>query len=249
MAVETGAGLLALGVGLGLRHGIDYDHIAAITDITGASPSRLRGFLLGTIYAVGHALVVLGLGLLALGLGAVLPEWVDPYLERVVGVTLVVLGVWVFWSLLRNPREFRLRARWLLLFAGVRFLYRWLLARITGRRPVGGGQEGASYGVLGAGVVGVIHGLGAETGSQALLLASVAGVTTFGAGSLLLSAFVLGLLLSNTALVVASALGFFGAGARRTAYIALGVVVGVFSLVLGTLFLLGKGALLPSLLA
>jgi len=27
--------LIATGLGLGLRHGIDWDHIAAITDITG----------------------------------------------------------------------------------------------------------------------------------------------------------------------------------------------------------------------
>lgn len=30
-------GLLALSILLGLRHGIDYDHVAALADITGGS--------------------------------------------------------------------------------------------------------------------------------------------------------------------------------------------------------------------
>ncbi len=60
---QIGVGLVALGVGLGLRHGIDWDHIAAITDVTSSQPSRLRGFAMGTLYALGHAAVVLTLGL------------------------------------------------------------------------------------------------------------------------------------------------------------------------------------------
>ena len=39
---------------------------------------------------------------------------------RIVGVTLIVLGVYVFESLIRHGREFRMRSRWMLVFAGVR---------------------------------------------------------------------------------------------------------------------------------
>src|SRR5207245_10486404 len=49
---------------------------------------------LATLYAFGHAFVVVVLGVAALLLGAVLPAWVDPILERVVGLTLVLLGLW-----------------------------------------------------------------------------------------------------------------------------------------------------------
>ena len=55
----------ALGVGVivsaflfGFRHGIDWDHIAAITDITSSQEERGLALEYGTIYALGHALVV-----------------------------------------------------------------------------------------------------------------------------------------------------------------------------------------------
>ena len=53
-----GWGLLIAALLLGLRHGIDWDHIAAITDISATQRSWRRGVLLGSLYAAGHALVV-----------------------------------------------------------------------------------------------------------------------------------------------------------------------------------------------
>ena len=158
-AITTGAagiGVLATGFVLGLRHGIDWDHIAAITDITsttaaagaaeaahgeqhdffddhhhghggelelrahdagpgaasiapamrGAAVPRLgheqrAAIVLGTLYALGHAAVVVALGLAALAFGALLPDWLDPIMGRIVGVTLIVLGVWVLYSVYR----------------------------------------------------------------------------------------------------------------------------------------------------
>ena len=51
---------------LGLRHGFDYDHLAAISDITAVQRSWKQGLRLGLTYAVGHAatvvlLVILGI--------------------------------------------------------------------------------------------------------------------------------------------------------------------------------------------
>ena len=55
---------------LGLRHGIDWDHIAAIGDITGASEqNRRQSIILGSLYALGHALVIIVLGLTAVLVG------------------------------------------------------------------------------------------------------------------------------------------------------------------------------------
>ena len=48
---------------LGFRHGFDLDHVAAITDISGSQVFRLRAFVLSTLYALGHALTVVALGL------------------------------------------------------------------------------------------------------------------------------------------------------------------------------------------
>ena len=121
----------ALGVGVivsaflfGFRHGIDWDHIAAITDITSSQEDRGLALEYGTIYALGHALVVFAIGVLAIVLGAKLPDGVDAVMERVVGVTLILLGVYVFSALVRHGREFRMRSRWMLIFSGVQGAFR-----------------------------------------------------------------------------------------------------------------------------
>lgn len=111
-------GLLLTALGLGLRHGIDWDHIAAIADLSSAAESRRRGIVLSTVYALGHGVVVMALGLLAIAFGASLPEGVDVWMGRVVGLTLIALGAWVLIELVRKGRDFRLRSRWILVFSG-----------------------------------------------------------------------------------------------------------------------------------
>jgi high-affinity nickel permease len=39
---------------LGLRHGFDYDHLAAISDITSVQRGWREGMRLGLLYALGH---------------------------------------------------------------------------------------------------------------------------------------------------------------------------------------------------
>jgi high-affinity nickel permease len=302
-AQEAAAGLLATALVLGIRHGIDWDHIAAITDITSTTaaadageaahelehqhlpghthqhggPTELRAhaarepdapallataaprprlvaeqrhaIFLGTLYALGHASVVAILGLAALVFGAVLPAWVDPIMGRVVGVTLVVLGVWVFYSLYQYARhgaEFQLRSRWMLVFAWVRHGWRWLQARLHGHthvEPI----EMSSYGVRTAFGVGVIHGIGAETGTQVLIIAAVGGAAGLGLGVPMMVAFIIGLLASNTAIIVITATGFVASQLRQRLYVVVGVVAGSFSLVVGSLFLLQLEGVLPDL--
>ncbi|TMB94266.1 MAG: hypothetical protein E6J38_08485 [Chloroflexi bacterium] len=92
----------------------------------------------------------------------------------------------------------------------------------------------------------MIHGVGAETGSQALLLAGVAGVTGV-TGVVILLAFVVGLLISNTLVAVVSASGFIGAQRLRTVYVIVGAVAGLASLLIGFVFISGFGTELPDL--
>jgi high-affinity nickel-transport protein len=224
----TGGGIALLGTALtlGIRHGIDWDHIAAITDIAsttttaasdasgsnfadgpGAAPSvmamvdgggaavgtltlaprllavprlALRPLGLASLYALGHAFVVVLLGLLALNFDAILPDWIDPLMERVVGVTLLVLGGWVAYSLVRFWRgagDFRLRSRWMLVFAGVRRLRDMVETAVHGHAhpAYGSGAAGGAmhtmhthssdgtdqYGPRTAFAVGLVHGIGA----------------------------------------------------------------------------------------
>src|SRR5207245_5362225 len=140
--------------------------------------------LLGTLYALGHASVVAALGLAAILFGAVLPDWVDPIMRRVVGFTLLLLGLWVFVSLYQYARhgtEFRLRSRWMLVFDSVRYAWRRFQARLHEHEHVDP-IEMSSYGPRTAFGVGMIHGIGAETGSQVLLIAEVGGTAGQGLG-------------------------------------------------------------------
>ena len=56
-------GLLATAYGFGFRHGIDWDHLAALTDITSSQDAPRRSMVLATLYALGHGVVVFVLGL------------------------------------------------------------------------------------------------------------------------------------------------------------------------------------------
>ncbi|MGH2739396.1 MAG: hypothetical protein ACRDH6_02775 [Actinomycetota bacterium] len=271
----------------GLRHGIDWDHIAAITDITGSVADRRRAFFYGTLYVLGHAAVVFALGVIAIVLGDRLPESVDATIGRVVGATLILLGIYVFVSLVRHGRDFRMRSRWMLVFAGVRRAARWVRERVgTARGPVsasmpsaGGGEmpaEDASmmhhghhgrpghhhherpepghddlpeYGRATSLGVGMIHGIGAETPTQVLIFLAAAGAGGVGAGVAALVAFVIGLIVSNSAITIASIAGFVSAQRNFGVYATVAVVTGVFSLVVGTIFLFGADSILPAFFA
>lgn len=310
-ATPQTVGLLVTAALLGIRHGIDWDHIAAITDITSTTatadagtaahgeqhramaeitdghrhghggpgelhahdlgpgaatlalplapvplPTRARlaaeqrhAIALGTLYALGHASVVAVLGLAALSFGAILPDWIDPILSRVVGLTLVILGVWVFVSLYQYVRfgtEFRLRSRWMLVFDSVRYTWRRVQAKLHGHAHVEP-LEMSSYGPRTAFGVGMIHGVGAETGSQVLIIAAVGGASGAGLGIPMMIAFVVGLLISNTIVVVVSSTGFVASQARQRLYVVFGTAAGAFSLAVGLLFLFQLEGVLPEL--
>jgi high-affinity nickel-transport protein len=117
-------GLLLTAFGFGFRHGIDWDHLAALTDITGTERTPRRSMVLASLYAAGHALVVLALGLVAVLLSSELPESVDAAMEHLVGATLIVFGVYVLISLVHRGRDFRMQSRWMLIIRGLRRVLR-----------------------------------------------------------------------------------------------------------------------------
>jgi len=322
--------VIAGAIALGVRHGIDWDHIAAITDITtttatfkareawltgepgvqltdeshhafGADPhtaavisearramgelqpdavgaaavakslspdmapqnglmrvgSLVAGFataqrrplFLGTVYALGHGSMVVFLGLLAILAREILPHWIDPVMERVVGATLIFLAVYLFYSVYRFFRsgdEFRIRSRWMLLFAGFRNLIGRLRARIRGEE-FHEHPRSDQYGVRTAYAVGLIHGIGAETGTQVLIIGTAVGAGSRPMAVATLLAFVVGLLFSNSMVTLMSTAGFVGARRRQLIYVAAGLFAAVFSLVIGVIFLLQHGAKLPDL--
>jgi hypothetical protein len=195
----------------------------------------------------------------------------------------VILGVYVFVSLIRHGRDFRLRSRWMLLFSSVRRGARWARSRVGARNAAPGalaaiptgppseevdpalwhhghhGRRGhhhhddperddtfATYGRGTSVGVGMIHGIGAETPSQVVIFLAAAGAGGTAVGVMVLVAFLVGLLTSNTLITLGSAFGFLSATRNFAVYATVAVIVGAFSLVLGVVFLLGQESVLPA---
>ena len=303
-------GLLVTAFGLGLRHGIDWDHIAAIADLSGSAENRRRGFVLSMLYAVGHGAVVFALGVAAIVLGLAIPEGLDTWMGRIVGVTLIGLGVWILFEVVRKGRSFRLRSRWMLIidgaFAGLRRV-RNLRSRPvievdhvhehehdapTGRheaapehqtaaahehlhasqqvpdpepalfeqrnapsllRAASGHSHAhthrheltqpstptADYGGRTAAGIGMLHGIGIESPTQIAIFVASTSVAGVGFGLLLLGGWVVGLIAANAILALLAGSGLLNAERSFPIYATLAVIVSVFSIGLGILYLTG----------
>ncbi len=233
---------------LGLAHGIDWDHIAAITDITGTVDEWRPGFYLASLYALGHALVVVLLGALAILAGLALPEWVDEIMAPAVGVTLVFLGVWIVYSLFHHRHDFKLRSRWMLVFDGISAAAVWAKHRLAGNPQPFALRRTAVYGPRAAFGIGMLHGVGAETATQALLFLAVAGMGGKLLGTLMLCTFVIGLVLSNSLIAMAALSGFRLASRNVAVLRVVAGCVALFSLIIGIVFITGRESLLPKII-
>jgi len=236
---------------LGFRHGLDYDHIAAITDISSVQARARDAMRYGLLYVAGHATTIAVLGGLAVAFRISLPPASDRWEERLVGITLLVLGLYVLGTFFRPSAHGHAhpRTRITLLANGALWIY-WRLSQIFGGTRVEPPQVFKDgYGTTSTFVVGVVHGLGAETPTQILLFLMAANLGGTAAGLLGLLMFIAGLLAMNT-LMCASAAGLFSSTiARPNALKALSLVTSAYSIVVGTVFLLGAADKLPSLTA
>ena len=276
-------GLVVTALALGFRHGFDWDHLAALSDIAASQQSRRRSMMLATMYALGHAAVAFAIGATVILASAHLPASVGDVMERLVGMTLIALGVWVIVSTLRHGQSTRMPSRGALLVAGFRRL-RWrgpapVVIEHEHDHPVGEHHEhelehepaGAvrrttvmpkhshrhrhvaslpddplpTYGGGVAVSVGMIHGIGFETPTQALVFVTAAGAGSRVAGLLVLACFLAGLLAANTIVAIASTLGFTGAGSRARLYTVASLVAAAASLALGLLYVFGRGDMMP----
>lgn len=180
--------LCALVFLLGLRHGLDADHLAAIDGLTRVSARRhqphARGC--GALFSLGHGAVVLSIALVAGLLGA---RWMPPgWLEALGGGIsigfLLLIGVVNLRAVLRAPADAPVA------LVGVR-------GRLVGRLLGVGTRDSGAGAVMG---VGALFALSFDTVSQSALFAVMA-VRFGGMGhALALGAlFVLGMLVSDGA--------------------------------------------------
>ena len=263
---------------LGFRHGLDYDHIAAITDLSSVQSKPRDAMRYGLLYVAGHSTTVAVLGAAAVAFRLSLPAASDQWAERLVGFTLLILGIYVLGTFFHpSPHSHRRpRTRITLLINGMLWVY-WRLSRIFGGTRVEAPQVFKDgYGTASTFLVGVIHGLGAETPTQLLLFLMAANLGGTAAGMLGLLMFIVGLLAMNT-LMCAAATGLFSLDKLRLwfspsdisesgsesffsrrlttslswisahALSGMTLLTAAYSIVVGAVFLLGSASRLPSL--
>ncbi|WP_334267677.1 HoxN/HupN/NixA family nickel/cobalt transporter [Edaphobacter sp. HDX4] len=236
---------------LGLRHGFDYDHLAAITDITSVQRTWREGMRLGLLYALGHALTVAVLGAAVIFLHLGLPRHLDAVGERIVGATLIVLALYVLFAFFRRRSDATHQhvipaSRIALLVSGAQYAS-WRVRSLKDRELPRPEPFRFRYDRSSVLIVGVLHGLGAETPSQLLLFLLAANLGGTSRGFLGLLCFIGGLLVMNT-LMTASASGIF-ASSRHRPKLQLFVtsLTAVYSFAIGTIFLFGMSDKLPAL--
>jgi hypothetical protein len=93
----TGWSVLLLGVGLGVSHATDPDHVVAVTALVQREPGAWRAARVAALWGAGHTVSFLCLGLLVVLAGVRVPEAYETIAEALVAVMLVGLGVWHLW--------------------------------------------------------------------------------------------------------------------------------------------------------
>ncbi|MGS2717420.1 hypothetical protein ACVBE9_04555 [Eionea flava] len=91
--------LLLLGLGLGLLHSLEADHVMAVSLLNNQNPSLRRTLSFAFYWALGHGGVLLCGGLLLLGIGVSIPDSLSFVAEVSVALLLIGLGVYLIWQL------------------------------------------------------------------------------------------------------------------------------------------------------
>jgi high-affinity nickel permease len=222
---------------LGFRHGVDWDHIAAISDLVGVETKAKQGMFLAAMYSLGHGLVILVLGLGAVEIGKEIPGWLDAIMKTFVAVTLILLGSWMVITLIRQWNGFVLQSKWSLALQAIREVKYAIMAKLLKKDIIYVASSKKAVGRTGAFIVGIIHGFGAETPTQILLLSTAAGMGTFLLGGSVVLAFVLGLILSTSLIALFAVIGFMKARARLYIYRLFGSLTAAYSIGLGIIIL------------
>jgi len=239
---------------MGFRHGIDADHIAAISDLIGMERDKRAQLLQGLIYAAGHASVVLFIGALTALIGFKISDNLALWLEFFVGLTLFILGAMILVSVYRQKGEFQYKSRVRIVFEALhRFSHSLMELFVRNSTEKNGVQKTAAkisvlkpgvnsslFEVFGAFLVGVLHGLGAETPTQLTLFASTMGQADYLLIALQIVMFTAGLFLSTLMVVFLVARGFQKAQEKKKSiYVLLGVITGFYSAFLGIYLMIG----------
>ncbi len=87
------ASVLFFGFGLGLKHAVEADHLAAVSAIVSERKSLLSSSLIGGLWGIGHTISLFAVGVVVILLHVEISERTAQALEFGVAIMLVALGV------------------------------------------------------------------------------------------------------------------------------------------------------------
>lgn len=94
---------LGLAVVLGLRHAADPDHLVAVTSLMASDDAdSRRAARLGAWWGLGHAAMLLAIGLPLIAFKTELPAWLEGGAEKAVGAVIFALAARVIWKWVRG---------------------------------------------------------------------------------------------------------------------------------------------------
>jgi len=99
--------LLIVALGLGMIHALDADHIVAVSVLSSGRSTIKNGLRYAWLWAAGHGLVLLLMSLLFYQLGEIWPVLLSESAERLVGLTLIVMGLVIVYRLRRSHLQIK----------------------------------------------------------------------------------------------------------------------------------------------
>jgi sulfite exporter TauE/SafE len=81
---------------LGSLHALEADHMAAVTSFAVRRPTLRAAVRFGVRWSVGHGGAIIVVGSLLILLGLRVPDLLEHWLERFVGLVMIGLGLWTF---------------------------------------------------------------------------------------------------------------------------------------------------------
>jgi nickel/cobalt exporter len=89
----TGLSVLLLGIGLGLRHATDADHVVVVSALVQREPGVWRAARIAALWGAGHTVAFLALGLLIVLAELRIPETFERGAELLVALMLIGFGL------------------------------------------------------------------------------------------------------------------------------------------------------------
>lgn len=106
----SGPAWLGVAFGLGLVHALDADHVMALSLFATRGRGAADGVKAGLRWSLGHGLVLFAVGLALVAFGCSLPGSVAALADRLVGLVMIGLGLFVFRELARRRAHLHFHA-------------------------------------------------------------------------------------------------------------------------------------------